>query len=311
MSIIVKNGIVTGIFILTALTGCKHAAPVYEKTNHSTVPVKVSSVRTGKLETYMELNATSVFLFKASVKTPVTGYVENILINQGDRVEKNQILFKIKTKEANSLSTDSLNNMGFSGIVSVKSAASGIVSSVGHSFGDYIAESDELCQISIPGSFVFILDVPFELSDLIRLNASCDIALPDSEVIKGIIRSRLPAMAGNSQTERYIVRLAKPKNLPENLSVKIRMINKVQKEAVSLPKSAILTDETMKSFWVMKVVNDSMAVKVPVTTGISTEEYIQITGPVFLPSDLFLTSNNYGLGDTVYVRILKTTGDGQ
>ena len=88
-------------------------------------------------------------------------------------------------------------------------------------------------------------------------------------------------MSVNSQTERFIVRLAEPKNLPENLTGKIRIVKESVKSAISLPKSCILTDETMQQFWVMKLINDSMAVKVPVTTGITDGEYVQVTRPVF------------------------------
>ena len=118
-------------------------------------------------------------------------------------------------------------------------------------------------------------------------------------------------MVGNSQTERYIVRLAGPKSLPENLSWKIRIVKESVTKAASLPKSSILTNETMQSFWVMKLINDSMAVKVPVSIGISAEEYVQIARPEFKTSDLFLTSGNYGLGDTVYIKVIKTIGNGQ
>ena len=81
--------------------------------------------------------------------------------------------------------------------------------------------------------------------------------------------------------------------------------------AVSLPKSSILTDEKMQSFWVMKLVNDSTAVKTPVTTGISEKEYVQIKMPVFNDTDLFLSSGNYGLGDTAHVKVIKTLGHEQ
>ena len=74
---------------------------------------------------YLELSATSAFLFKASVKAPATGYIDNILVNQGDAVEKNQLLFSIRTKEAAAIIADSLNNMNFSGIVNVKAATPG------------------------------------------------------------------------------------------------------------------------------------------------------------------------------------------
>ena len=112
-------------------------------------------------------------------------------------------------------------------------------------------------------------------------------------------------MTSSSQTVRYIVRLSEPERLPENLVSKIKIVKESVKTAISLPKTSILTDETMQSYWVMKLVNDSMAVKVPVTTGIREEEYVQIILPVFNDSDLFLTSGNYGLGDTAFVKVIK------
>jgi hypothetical protein len=311
MDQIIKKSILAGIIGLIVLTGCKHVADNSKKASHPGIPVTVSPVRTGQMDTYLELSATSAFLFKAAIKAPVTGYIDNMLVTQADAVEKNQLLFTIKTKEASAIMGDTLNNLKFSGVVNVKAATAGLIESIEHPKGDYVAEGDQLCQIAVPGSLVFILDVPFELSGSVRLNAPCEIELPDSQVIKGIIKSRFPSMSGNSQTERFIVRLAEPKSLPENLVGKIKIVKESVKAAISLPKSCILTDETMQSFWVMKLINDSMAVKVPVTTGIGIEEYVQITRPAFKASDLFLTSGNYGLGDTTYVKVIKATGHEQ
>ncbi len=311
MKILITRILSAGITGLIFLTGCKQTTVSTEKSSHPGIPVSISPVRTGQMVTYLELSTTSAYLLRAAIKAPVTGYIDKILISLGDAVEKDQLLFTIRTKEAKALMGDSLNNLKLNGVIDVRAATSGIIATMEHSEGDYVSESDQLCMIAIKGSFVFILDVPFELSGYIKLNTPCEIALPDSQVIKGIIRSRLPSMAGTSQTERYIVRLTQPKNLPENLSGKIRILKESVKEAVSLPKSSVLTDETMKNFWVMKLINDSMAVKVPVTTGISAEEFVQIIRPAFKASDLFLTSGNYGLGDTVYVKVLKTTGNGQ
>jgi len=61
----------------------------------------------------------------------------------------------------------------------------------------------------------------------------------------------------------------------------------------------------MEHFWVMKLISDSVAVKIPVTTGLSSGTDIEVTSPVFTSSDRFLSSGNYGLGDTVKVVITK------
>ena len=307
MNNIIKKSIIAGVIGTTVVIGCKQVVNNSEKATHSGIPVTVSSIRTGQMVVNMELSATSVFLFKATIKAPITGYIDDMLINQGDAVDKDHLLFTIRTKEASAMIGDSLNNLKFNGVVNVKAATAGLILSVDHPKGDYVAEGDQLCQIADPSSLVFVLDVPFELSDAVSLNVPCEVSLPDNKLINGIVKSRFPSMAGNSQTERFIVKLVEQKNLPENLIGEIKIVKELVKSAVSLPKSCILTDETMQNFWVMKVINDSMAVKVPVTKGISEDKFVQITQPAFNTSDLFLTSGNYGLGDTAYIKVIKVT----
>jgi hypothetical protein len=305
MDQIIKRTFIAGLTGLIVVTGCRQIANRSEQVSYPGIPVTVSPVHTGPMVNYIELSATSAFLFKAAIKAPVTGYIDHMRVNQGERVEKNQSLFTLRTKEADAILNDSLNTLKFNGIVNVKAATAGLIISIEHPQGDYVAEGEQLCQVAIPESFAFILDVPFELSGFVKLNTSCEIVLPDSQRLKGIVKSRFPFMSVSSQTERYIVRLAESKNLPENLTGKVRIVRESVKSGTSLPKSCILTDETMQQFWAMKLFNDSMAVRVPVTIGITDGDYVQITQPVFNTSDLFLATGNYGLGDTVYVKVLK------
>ncbi len=62
-----------------------------------------------------------------------------------------------------------------------------------------------------------------------------------------------------------------------------------------LPKPAILGNETQTEFWVMRLINDSTAVKIPVKIGIENFGEVEITDPVFQSSDKILFSGNYGL----------------
>jgi len=301
-----KKCITAGFFSLMFISGCNQAVTNSEKTTPSAIPVTVTPLHTGRMSSYLELSATSAFLFKAAVKAPVTGYIDNMFISQGDAVVNNNRLFTIKTKEASAIINDSLNNMKFRGIVDINASVAGLISSIEHPKGDYVAEGDQLCQIAVPESFVFILDIPFELNSSVNLNTRCEVVLPDGHSIQGVIKSRFPSMTGSSQTERFIVKLTESVSIPENLIAKIRILKESVDNAVSLPKSSILADETMKSFWVMKLINDTTAIKVLVITGISDKEDVQIKMPVFKDTDLFLFSGNYGLGDTANVKVIKT-----
>ena len=274
-----------------------------EKEIQAKVPVTVERIHTADIDDYLELNATSSFLVKSIIKSPTPGYVDEIKITQGAIVSKNQLLFKIRTKEASALKNDSLNPYSFSGLISLLANMNGIILSVDHPKGDYIQEGDQLAVIAVPSSFIYTLDVPYESVSFIKLSSSCEIILPDGHNLTGKIFSRLPSITPGSQTQRFIIHPSETQNMPENLIAKVRILKKVVPNAVLISKPCILSDEIMQNFWVMKLINDTVAVKIPVTLGLSSGNDIEITSPVFNGSDLFLASGNYGLGDTVKVVI--------
>jgi hypothetical protein len=287
------------------LSGCGGRQEEGEKEIRVKVPVTVESIHTADVADYLELNATTSFQVKSTIKSPVAGYVEEITVSQGDKVTKNRLLFKIRTKESTALHNDSLNPYSFSGLITLKANLDGIILSMDHSMGDYVQEGDPLATIAVPSSFVYILDVPYESVSFIRLSSSCEIVLPDGHSLNGIIFSRFPSITPGSQTQKYIVHPSETLNMPENLIAKIRIVKQTVHGAVLLNKACILADEVMQHFWVMKLISDSVAVKIPVTTGLSSGNDIEITSPAFTSSDLFLSSGNYGLEDTVKVIVSR------
>jgi hypothetical protein len=72
-----------------------------------------------------------------------------------------------------------------------------------------------------------------------------------------------------------------------------------------VPKAALLTDETQSEFWIMKMIDDHTAIKVPVKKGIETADRIEILSPVLTERDRVLISGNYGLEDTAKVKIIQ------
>jgi len=77
------------------------------------------------------------------------------------------------------------------------------------------------------------------------------------------------------------------------------------KDALTLPKSAILSNETLEIFWIMKLINDSTAVRVDIQKGIENDSLIQILKPQFILSDRIIFDGAYGLPDTASVVIGK------
>jgi hypothetical protein len=106
-----------------------------------------------------------------------------------------------------------------------------------------------------------------------------------------------------AQTQTILAKSDDRLFLPENLIVKV-LVNKnsdVKKQV--LPKMAVLSDEMMEKFWVMKLINDSTAIKVDVIPGTMNKELVEIKAPLFKVDDKFLISGNYGLPDTAFVRV--------
>jgi hypothetical protein len=152
---------------------------------------------------------------------------------------------------------------------------------------------------------VFILDIPFELEKYIDKNRNCRIILPDNRQISGTIIRKLPEMDMQSQTIKYIIKPQSADRLPGNLIASINLVKSTSEKAAVLPKQAVLGDETQTIFWVMKLINDSIAIKINVTKGFENNEEVEIVNPVFLPSDRIILTGNYGLPDTAKVTIIK------
>lgn len=270
-------------------------------------PVTVVSPLVMDIRETIEFPARSTYLIKNTVRSYITGTIEKIAARQGDKVSKGSLLFVLRTREAaalqGSVSIDS--SLTFKGDISVYSPSDGIVSTVFHQGGDFVQEGDELVLLSDPRSLIFILEAPFETSKYVEKTKSCSLTLPDNTVIKGSIRGRLPEMNAQNQTVSYIVNPEIRQQLPENLIASAAVPKITKTGATVLPKPAVLGNETLTDFWVMKVLNDSTAVKIAVTKGIETGNEVEITDPHFLPSDRIILTGNYGLPDTVSIIIKR------
>jgi multidrug efflux pump subunit AcrA (membrane-fusion protein) len=270
-------------------------------------PVTVTSVSTDAMTEYIDLNATSSYLLKAVVKASANGYIQSVNAQPGQMVSSGQNLFTLKTKEAQSIgNTINLldSSFKFSGIINMKAGTSGYVSEVNHQAGDYVQEGEQLAVINDANSFVFILNLPYELRPYVLDKKTAELLLPDGKKMTGNISSVMPVVDSVSQTQNIVIKVNE-RNLPVNLIAKVRVIKTARTNAVSLPKQSVLSDETQTNFWVMKVIDSTTTVRVPVTKGIETNDRVEILSPAFSPSDKFLLTGNYGLGDTAKIKIIR------
>lgn len=288
---------------------CKSEKAPEEEAEASEVitPVTVTSLNTDAMTEYIELNATSTFLQQAYIKANASGYVTDINVHINKMITAGQNAFTLKTKEAQSIG-NTINlldtSFKFSGVINIKAGTSGYVSEINHQLGEYVQEGEQLAAISDIKSFVFILNLPYELRPFVLNKKTVELLLPDGQTLVGNITSVMPTVDSIAQTQNVVISV-KEKNLPANLIAKVKVIKTTKPNTASLPKQSVLSNETQTDFWVMKVLDSTTAVKVPVTKGIETIDRIEILTPKFLNTDKFLLTGNYGLPDTARIKIIQ------
>jgi len=275
---------------------------------NTVTPVTVTSPAFGDMSETVQVNAVSVFLLKTHVKASANGYLEAVNVHLGELVSKGQTLFVIKTKEAEALG-NTINmldsSLHFEGKIHVKAQGNGYITQLTYTNGNYVQDGEQLAEITDTKSFVFLLDLPYELTPYLEKNKTIELHLPDSTTLEGYVQSAFPDIDSVSQTQRYIIKVNASKQIPENLIAKVNLVKTAKPNAVYLPKASVLSDETQSEFWIMKMINDSTAIKIPVTKGIETKDNIEIISPQLLSTDKILLSGNYGLNDTAKVRLIK------
>ena len=311
MKDLVLKYVMAAFTIVLMLTACKRdggdKGDDSESTEKGKIDVRVTSPRIGTISQNETLNATTVYQLNDIVRAPIAGYIRKINIVPGQTVKAGDILFAMQTKEAAAMGSVKDSLFPSMGAILVRATEGGIVKTISRQVGDYMQDGDELSTIANNASLVFVLDVPYEMHKYIKQGGSYKITLPDGQSMQAEITSQAPGMDKAVQMERYVLHASVPLSLPEGLIGVVNIPTVSQSRAVILPKSAVLSNETQTGFWVMKLIHDSVAVKIDIEKGIETKDSVQVKSPEFTMNDKILISGNYGLADTVVVK----TGEGK
>ena len=277
--------------------------------------VTVGAIQSDTLTDVLRLSAVSAYPAKDALRATTTGYVLAPAPVVGQAVRAGQTVFTLQTKESRVLHLDQLTGdprLKFSGIIRIKSARDGVLATVDKLAGDYVQDGEQLGLTYDKSRFGFVLDVPVTQLRFVHTGQTCRILLPDGRVLHGRVAEVLATADVSLQTQRYTIRpTGAIPDLPENLAVQVEIDRTAPHRASTLPRGAVLTDETQTQFWVMRLLNDSTAVKVPVTVGAQEKENVEIKAPRFSPKDKILLSGNFGLDDTAAVKVTRPVAAGK
>ena len=236
------------------------------------------------------------------------GYIKSVQVKPGDFVNDGKTLFTLETKESAAIGKTISNldsSFKFSGLITIQAKGHGYITQLNHQPGDYVQDGEQLAVISDQNSFVFILNMPYEDRNIVLSNKTVFLSLPDGTRLTGTIETVFPNVDSLTQTQGVTIRVNPAHPIPQNLIAKVHILRNSKKQTQTVARSAVLSNDAQTSFWVMKLIDSTTAVKVPVEKGMEFPDRIEIIDPVFKRSDRILISGNYGLADTAKVSIVK------
>ena len=295
------NKYVTLLTLALCLGGCSGTDNAPADTHTPKTPVSITHAHTGSIRQETILSATTAYLDKSVITAPISSYIVHTDVHQGSRISAGQVLYTLESKEHRALGAEDGN-----GVVAVRAAHGGIVLDTPLQAGSFVPEGSALCTIADAASLVFVINAPYETARCLCPGSRCDVELPDGTRLAASISAPLAAMDAASQSEQVIAR-ARTGFLPEGLAAKA-VVAEGGTEAgnIVIPIQALQCDEGLSEYWVMKLSNDSTAVKTPVTVVRSNSSQAEIKPGAVTPADRIITDGGYGLEDGARINIEKT-----
>jgi hypothetical protein len=286
------------VFIQFMLPSCKQQRTGQE-VQTPLISVKTTPVKLGTIEDYISLNGKTIYLKKNRIVAPISAYVTKVNVQYGDIVRKGDVLFELQTKESKALSNNTAD-------IKVLALSGGTISEqIINQAGAYLVEGDLLCIIVENKDLMVQVNVPYEYNSLLSTGTNCKILLPDHTSFSSTIAKILPAISQTDQTQTVFLKPNTARKLPENLNLTVQFILNTHSRSFLIHKEAVMTNEKQSDFWLMKLVNDSMAVKVPVQKGIDNDSLVEILSSELNINDLIITEGAYGLPDSSLVQVIK------
>ena len=265
------------------------------------VSVKTSAVSFGKIESKLTFNGKTIYLKKNLVVSPISGYVRKISVKFGDYVKKGDLLFEIQTKENKALESS---NVGNAGLIKVFAPSQGVINALNITEnGAYVLEGASLCTVAENQDVMVQLNLPFEFNSLVKTGAGCTLVLGEDTRFSGTIYQILPTVDDANQTQQILIKPHYSKPLPENLNLEVEIMKASHNRTCLVPRNAVMTNETQTEFWVMKIVDNKLAIKIPVKKGIENDELVEILNSGLSASDLVVSEGGYGLIDSTKVAV--------
>jgi multidrug efflux pump subunit AcrA (membrane-fusion protein) len=294
------------ILFVTNFAACnKNNRTVSDK--KAPISVNVVAVQQNDIKEYLTFNGVTQYQKKENIRSNVTGYISWMKYKIGDDIRNGQSFASVRTKEQDALKEavkiDS--SLGkFISPITIRSNATGIINTLNITTNDYVAEGDILATVVQPKSLTVLVNVPYEYEDFVDEGTNCEILLQNEESITAKITGKLPTIDALAQSQSFLIALPDV-DLPENLNVQVKTIYREDTTAITIPKTALQTNELLTDYWVMKVFNDSIAIRQKVVPQLKNDSLVQIQSNTLKIGDLVISDGAYQMQDSTIVSFKK------
>jgi len=293
----------TAILLLVInISACKKKVDTVSE-KKAPISVSVAAVQQNDIKEYLTFNGVTQYQKKENIRSNVTGYISWMKYKIGENIRNGQTFASVRTKEQDALKEAVKIDSSLSKFVSpitIRSNATGVFTVLNITANDYVAEGDVLATVVQPKSLVIQVNVPYEYEDAVKIDSTCEIMLQNGEVLTAKVTGTLPTIDSVAQSQVFLIALPDA-NLPENLNVQVRTIYKEDTTAMTIPKTALQTNELLSDFWVLKIVNDSMALKQKVMPLLRNDSLVQVKSERLKVNDLVITEGGYQMQDSTIV----------
>lgn len=319
---------VVAVLILT-LAGCTKHGGEEEKEQESPRPlVTVHAVPIMLGDAVQAITATgrTDVLRRQKVFSPVAGTITMMNVLEGSAVGSHQVLATVLTRESQSAiaGAEALGRMAQTpeqraeaeralqlakkteNIVAITAPFGGVVASRNVNPGELVAENAELCTILDLASVVFMAEVPVREISRIHsgMTARVHFASVEGSSLAAVVDAVLPRTDMQSQTTLVRLRLkenGRSLHLRPDMGGTVDIVTGVHRNALLVPRSAVLRDDEKSSTSIVIVTPDSLALSVPVEVGAFTDSTVEVLSPALKSGMNVITEGNYAIPDSTKI----------
>ncbi|HZK76608.1 MAG TPA: efflux RND transporter periplasmic adaptor subunit, partial [Candidatus Kapabacteria bacterium] len=194
----------------------------------------------------------------------------------------------------------------------VRSTISGLIATRSANPGEFVAEDQELLSIIAESDIAFVADVPLFDMPRVRIGEAATISLPtlgaNAAPIEARVFSIKPQADSSSQAAEVVFQF---RNLPPSLVHALRtgitgtvtITFDVLRNAMLVPKSAVLRNDETNERAVVIFGADSISRSISVQTGPELDSLISIQSDSLRPGMNVITVGNYALADSTRITL--------